>query len=772
MLYHTKCRQRASRPLHFRRTQTKKRFPAPPAATPKSDLKSFGDDDAAPKSSGRFRRAAVVGYSFRFPGDVCSPEAFLELLLAKRVVTEPIPASKWSTHRFAAKASEIGRFCLAKVGLVASSDQFDPAFFSISAQDAYGMDNQQRVFLMCAIEALNRAGIPHESLRGSNTGVYVGTSVMEYLAANMGSPAALHAHTNPGLALCVIANRVSFFLGLRGPSMAVDTACASSITALDLATKAIEAGECEIAIVGGTNNLLLPDLTVGYTQMGVTAADGCSKSFDARANGYARAEGYGCVVLRAEQHARRANNPVRALVAACRSNANGDLTAGLTKPSTEAQKVLIEQTWAVAGIPLEAVTYVEAHGTGTAVGDPLEATAIGQTFGLAAKADGRPPVPISSVKSTLGHMEPAAGMASIVKACLMIENRLLFPQANFEVPHPDVNWSALHIAVPQAAVKVPAHERMAIAINGFGFGGSNSHAILVQPDFFADEDAALPLSDSVLLPVSADSGAALESLLEAWACYKNASNDARAVAAYAAVSRSHLVHRALVVANGPQSFRVAAAGTSTVPGFTQGALIRGKVSARNPAVVLIFAGQGTQDFDMGRDMYRTYPLFQETVDECDRLYNVCAGHSFLNHTGLFRGDACVDGLDINRPDVAQPAICFFQIAYARLLKSWGLQVTACLGHSVGEVASAHLAGLLTLKTTIRLIYTRGRLQQLTEGDGGMLAVLASAERTREILAARGYAATIELAAINSSNSITLAGPKAQILELKEILKHQ
>lgn len=747
---------------------------------------------------------AITGHSFRFPGGLRTPDSFWDVLNSGRCVTEEMPSTRWNLSQFYSEEERTpGRFNSRKFGLVENADTFDAAFFNISAADAEAMDPQQRVFLMCVAEALESSCIPAASLRGSDTGVFVGTSVMEYLAAQTGCPSHFTAHTNPGVCLCVIANRVSFYLGLRGPSMAVDTACASTLTALDLACRAIRDRRCNIAIVGGCNNLLLPEITVGYAHMGVLASDGRCKSFDAAADGYARAEGYGCVVLRRWDHTVRAGCPVLALVRGSGCSANGDQTTGLTKPSLDAQADLIRRTWAESGLDLGLVDYVEAHGTGTAVGDPIEANAIGRTLGAARRRAGRGPLPIGSTKANLGHMEPAAALAGLVKACLIIQHRTLPPQALFENPHPDIDWVDGHITVlrqSQTLAPDPSHP-LTIALNSFGFGGSNAHAILQAPpppppphDVHRLDPAPWsgmagpngtgqhigPVSESpvgawrfgvpgpvgydVCVPLTAASADALRLLAGKWKSYCCREHNADAVAATVALKRTRHAHRLVIIASSAQEFSSQA--DKFVNTTDDAVLVHGKAGATPPRLCVVFSGQGPQHRDMGRWLYVNQPVFRDTIEQCDRLYSQAAGESFLARTGLFRpGIVCTAAMD--RPDTAQPAVCFYQIAVFALLASWSIHPHVIVGHSVGEVAAAWAAGRLSLANTIRLIYTRAQIQQSCDGHGAMIAVACSRERVEAILEARGLSG-LSIAAINSPSGVAVAGVPEQVTELKNL----
>jgi acyl transferase domain-containing protein/NADPH:quinone reductase-like Zn-dependent oxidoreductase len=758
---------------------------------------------------------AITGFGMRFPGGISTPSEFWDVLANKRCVLEENSASRWNMERFFDPGERVpGHFCAPHFGIVPKAEHFDPAFFSISAADAEAMDPQQRMFLMCVIDALDRSGIPYDTLRGTNAGVWVGTSVMEYLAAQTGDPMIFNAHSNPGIALCVIANRVSFFLGTRGPSMAVDTACASSLTALELAWRAVEDGRCQVAMVGGTNNLLLPEMTVSYSHMGVLARDGRCKSFDARADGYARGEGYGCLVLKPLRTALADGNPVLAVLRGCLSNANGDLTTGLTKPSLQGQANLIVDTWAHAGLDLASVDYVEAHGTGTAVGDPIEANAIGSTLGRARRARGLPPLPICSNKANLGHMEPAAAMGSLIKACLMIQNRTLLPQALFVVPHPDIDWEENNLCVlkqPTAARRDSAQHPLTIAINAFGFGGSNSHAILqayhpqtdstttsaeqqqqqqqrdhgLHGNQSADNTtitrvgwslgqsttssppslAPATKSRPVLLPLSANSSDSLRALALRWEKFSSDGCDASIVAACAAQRRVHHTHRAVVVASSSEDFAQKASKFGA--GDETSLVVSGKAATHTPSLCFVFSGQGPQHKDMGRELFAFSSVFREMVLQCDRIFQQHAGHSFLESTGLFVPGASAR-VDMDRPEAAQPAICFFQMGLYAQLVAWGLKPKVVLGHSVGEVAAAWAAGKLTLDETIHLIFVRAREQQKTEGKGGMLAVACSRARAEAILAARGL--DLSVAAVNSPSSVTLGGSPAAIAEMRRLCK--
>ncbi|KAJ8603365.1 hypothetical protein CTAYLR_004256 [Chrysophaeum taylorii] len=762
------------------------------------------------KNTSKEEGIAVCGHAFRFPGKVSDADSLWAALEAKKVMTQPLhETGRWG-EEWLSKDGNMDRLAgtwrAKRVGVVDGSDEFDASYFNLSDGEARCMDRQQRQFLELSIEALHRAGIPTQSMQGSNTGVWVGCSTQETLASVSGRAECIKPHTNPGLAQCVIANRVSFFLGCTGPSMAVDTACASTLTVVESAVAAMKLGRCDIAIVGGTNALLLPELTVGYEEMGVLAVQGMCRPFDAAASGYARAEGYGVVVLRNASSAVKAGNSIYAIVRAVRNNHCGNSSGGLTKPSQTAQAELVEKTWGEAGLDPKTATFVEAHGTGTPVGDGEEGSGIAAAFG-----GGERRVPFASSKATFGHMEPAAAMVSLVKACLIIDRRAIPPQAAWTEGNPNIDWS--RVLVPTECMPVEPGSTITIGINAFGFGGSNSHCVLQEYDDDDDDDddagrrrrrranenddfsknknslwrfgeTADDDTSWCCVPFSAASAAALKNLVGKWAAASIPEAPAASVVAWQVAHRSHLQHRCCVVVASKASPKFGETAAAVVEGAVTPSAVVGKPSGvlettgsggawrllQPASVVVVFAGQGQQHVDMGRRLYATRADFRETIDECDEYYVDATGTSFLETSGLFRGTQATKKIDMNAPAYSVPSICFFQCAMFKLLTGLGLEVRCVVGHSLGELAAGFASGATTLEQTVRVATARAKVQQRRHaGKGGMVAVMASRETVEAICKARGLD-ELTTAAVNSATSVTMAGDVQQCATLKALCK--
>lgn len=533
-------------------------------------------------------------------------------------------------------------------------------------------------------------------------------------------------------------------------------------------------------------------MTIGYSELGVLSKDGIARPFDAKANGYARSEGYGCVILKRLSSATRDHNPLLAVVKGSATNTNGDLSAGLIRPSQRAQANLIREAWENANLKLTDVSYVEAHGTGTVVGDAVEAEAIGTTFGRAAADNDLPPVPICSLKGNLGHMEPAAGMGSLIKACLMIQHRQFLPQANFISPSPDIDTKKWHIQIPTDVIPVDTDKNITIAINAFGFGGSNSHCILQEPPTKKQEDEKAASwqfdpqchksSSFIGLPLSAANLTALKLLVSRWASFTLPDVDAAKVIARAALHRSALPHRAFIVASSYEEFvknALSFAEAREGEPYSSRVIVGKAGSAKDLRPCLLFSGQGPQYVKMGRELFQAFPVFRDTILKCDSIYRKWTDSSFLASTNLFLTDSCT--LDMSRVDISQPAICYYQIGVYELLRYFGITPRVVIGHSLGEIAAAYASGRMTMKAALRMVMVRSVLQQRHEGkgmylllsmlsvSGSMIAVACSVERALGILLARRFNRLV-IAAINGPKSVTIAGDVDEIISLRNACK--
>lgn len=721
--------------------------PVEPPAQAQVETSTARPRPAAP--SPRNEPIAVVGMACRFPGADNTAE-FWKLLRDGVDAISEVPADRWQVAALYAAEGGPGKMNSRWGGFVRDIAGFDAHFFGIAPREAGPMDPQQRLTLEVAWEALEHAGIPAERVAGSQAGVFVGASNNDYSRLQTGDPLHVDAYTGIGSASSIIANRLSYFLDLRGPSLAVDTACSSSLVAVHLACRSLLSGECDLALAGGVNAILQPEATLSFSQAHMMAADGRCKAFDARADGYVRGEGCGMVVLKRLSSAQRDGDRILAVILGSAVNQDGH-SNGLTAPNPEAQVAVIEQALAAAGVAPAQISYVEAHGTGTELGDPIEVQALG-----AALAEGRPantPVVIGSVKTNIGHLESAAGIASLIKVILMLQHGELAPSLHFITPNPYIPFDQLPVRVQTTLAPWPPADggpRLA-GISSFGFGGTNAHLIVADPPVtspaLAPEDAA---GQARLLPLSARSPEALHDLAVAWRDLLAAGGaPLRDLAYTAAVRRSHHSHRLAV--SGDSAAELHDKLSAFLSGDSAFGLSAGqRKSGHAPAVAFLFSGQGSQWPRMGYDLLAQEPVFRETVERIDQLL-----HRHVRWSLLAALAADPELSQLGETAVAQPAIFAVQMGLVALLRAWGVEPAGVAGHSLGEIAAAAVAGALSLEDAVAVVYHRSRLMQQATGLGKMAAVAMTAAEAQAVVA--GYAGRLSLAAINSPTSVTLSG---------------
>lgn len=698
---------------------------------------------------------AIVGIGCRYAGGIDSPESFWDFVINKRDGVTEIPADRWDWRRYYdADRRTPGRMYTKRAAFMTGDPwEFDPDFFGISPREAAAMDPQQRLVLEVVWEALDDAGVAGRSA-GSGLGVYIGAFTLDQLAVSVGGPALPHVdmHTAAGASYTMLSNRIAYALNLTGPAVTVDTACSSSLVALHLACQAIESGDCEYALAGGVTVMAQPEPFVSMCKGGFLAADGRSKPFDAAADGYGRGEGAGIVVLKKLADAERDGDRIYAVVKATGSNQDGRTTA-ITVPNADSQEALAKTVIERSGIPAHEVTYVEAHGTGTPVGDPLELRAIGRAYGT---ATGRPgPVGVGSVKATLGHTEAASGIASVIKSALAITHRTIAPQGWLDTPNPDIPFEELGIRLQTEAEPVgPEVERMTVAVNGFGYGGTNAHAILQEYRGGSENDRA-PQHFGVL-PLSARSETAVRQLARGVAELIAEGADPGRLAEAAWRRRHHHNHRAAITFGDD---------TELVRGLVDLASGEGRVgrtvAKRTAEPVYVFTGMGPQWWGMARELLSSEGPFADEARRIDAVFTDIAGWSVVEE--LLRPE---EESRVTSTAIAQPANFLVQVALYAALREYGIEPAVVVGHSVGEVSAAYVTGMLSLHDALLVSYHRARLQATTAGTGGMLAIGLPAEAAREVIAADS---SVDIAAINSPSAVTLAGAVDRLDEIAEKL---
>ncbi|CKR63880.1 type I polyketide synthase [Mycobacterium tuberculosis] len=699
---------------------------------------------------------AVIGVGCRFPGDIDGPERLWDFLTEKKCAITAYPDRGFTN---AGTFAESGGFLKDVAG-------FDNRFFDIPPDEALRMDPQQRLLLEVSWEALEHAGIIPESLRLSRTGVFVGVSSTDYV--RLVSASAQQKSTiwdNTGGSSSIIANRISYFLDIQGPSIVIDTACSSSLVAVHLACRSLSTWDCDIALVGGTNVLISPEPWGGFREAGILSQTGCCHAFDKSADGMVRGEGCGVIVLQRLSDARLEGRRILAILTGSAVNQDGK-SNGIMAPNPSAQIGVLENACKSARVdPLE-IGYVEAHGTGTSLGDRIEAHALGMVFGR--KRPGSGPLMIGSIKPNIGHLEGAAGIAGLIKAVLMVERGSLLPSGGFTEPNPAIPFTELGLRVVDELQEWPvvAGRPRRAGVSSFGFGGTNAHVIVEEAGSVGADtvsgraDVGGSGGGVVAWVISGKTASALAAQAGRLGRYVRARPALDVVdVGYSLVStRSVFDHRAVVVGQTRDELLAGVAGV--VAGRPEAGVVCG-VGKPAGKTAFVFAGQGSQWLGMGSELYAAYPVFAEAldavVDELDRhlrypLRDVIWGH---------------DQDLLNTTEFAQPALFAVEVALYRLLMSWGVRPGLVLGHSVGELAAAHVAGALCLPDAAMLVAARGRLMQALPAGGAMFAVQA---REDEVAPMLGH--DVSIAAVNGPASVVISGAHDAVSAIADRLRGQ
>lgn len=699
---------------------------------------------------------AVIGVGCRFPGDIDGPERLWDFLTEKKCAITAYPDRGFTN---AGTFAESGGFLKDVAG-------FDNRFFDIPPDEALRMDPQQRLLLEVSWEALEHAGIIPESLRLSRTGVFVGVSSTDYV--RLVSASAQQKSTiwdNTGGSSSIIANRISYFLDIQGPSIVIDTACSSSLVAVHLACRSLSTWDCDIALVGGTNVLISPEPWGGFREAGILSQTGCCHAFDKSADGMVRGEGCGVIVLQRLSDARLEGRRILAILTGSAVNQDGK-SNGIMAPNPSAQIGVLENACKSARVdPLE-IGYVEAHGTGTSLGDRIEAHALGMVFGR--KRPGSGPLMIGSIKPNIGHLEGAAGIAGLIKAVLMVERGSLLPSGGFTEPNPAIPFTELGLRVVDELQEWPvvAGRPRRAGVSSFGFGGTNAHVIVEEAGSVGADtvsgraDVGGSGGGVVAWVISGKTASALAAQAGRLGRYVRARPALDVVdVGYSLVStRSVFDHRAVVVGQTRDELLAGLAGV--VAGRPEAGVVCG-VGKPAGKTAFVFAGQGSQWLGMGSELYAAYPVFAEAldavVDELDRhlrypLRDVIWGH---------------DQDLLNTTEFAQPALFAVEVALYRLLMSWGVRPGLVLGHSVGELAAAHVAGALCLPDAAMLVAARGRLMQALPAGGAMFAVQAREDKVAPML---GH--DVSIAAVNGPASVVISGAHDAVSAIADRLRGQ
>ncbi|MGV9567629.1 type I polyketide synthase, partial [Streptomyces sp. NPDC003480] len=704
---------------------------------------------------------AIVGMGCRFPGAE-GPEAYWRLLAEGRDAITEVPADRWDVDAYYDPDPDApGRMSTRHGGFLDDLTGFDAALFGISAREAAGVDPQQRLLMEVSWEAFEDAGMPVKSLP-ARTGVFVGISNVDYREAMVARGAdTLDGYFSSGSTTSTASGRLSYFLGLTGPSLSVDTACSSSLVSVHLAVMNLRDGACDLALAGGVNLIVTPHETISLSKARMMAPDGRCKPFDAAADGYVRAEGCGMIVLKRLTDARRDGDRVLAVIRGSATNQDGH-RSGLTVPHGPSQQDVIRQALRDAGAEPHEIGYVEAHGTGTALGDPIEAAALGAVFA------GRPrPLAVGSVKSNMGHLEAAAGIAGVIKAVLAMRAGVIPPTLHLHTPSPLIDWDELPLKVPTALEPWREDRRLA-GVSSFGFSGTNCHLVLEGPAAAgatgtgpSEATPTAPPADGAVhvLTVSGATPAALDEAGARMAAFlaDGAGGASLAdVCLTAATGRSHLEHRRAVVAGSADE--LARGLTDGGPGTFEGQ-VRGARSV--PEVAFLFTGQGSQYPDMGRELYERQPVFRRALDECADILDPILGRPLTTLLYPDPADAEAAAEELRKTRFTQPALFAVEYALARLWRSWGIEPVAVLGHSVGEYTAACVAGVFSLADGLRLVAERARLMQRLPAGGVMVALRARPEQVEDVV--RRYP-LVSVAAVNGPEDVVVSGDGGQVRE--------
>ena len=692
-------------------------------------------------------RIAVIGAAYRMPG--VGGQGFWEALLAGQNLVSTVDPSRWAQESLLhPRKNEPGTTYTFAAGSIGDVSGFDAAFFGISPREAEQMDPQQRLLLEMSWEALENAAIPPSSMRGHRCGVYVGLSSIDYAYRRADDLGSVDATTMTGNTGSIAANRISYVFDLRGPSMTVDTACSSSLVALHQACQSIRHGESDTALAGGISLHLHPYAFVGFSKASMLSRQGRCAVFDEHGDGYVRSEGGAVVLLKPLTQAIADGNQILAVIAETGVNNDGRKT-GLTVPSHLSQATLLREVYERAGISPEQIDYFEAHGTGTAVGDPIEARAIGEAIGQR-RSPGRP-LPIGSVKSQVGHLEAASGMAGLIKALHVLRHRRVPPNIHLNKPNPHIDFSDWNLAPVTEPLALNNSGRVVVGVSAFGFGGTNAHAVLTSFEASTARPRQ-PVPARPPLMLSARSPAALQEGARRMAEFLRERADLGDydIAYTARFGRDIHANRLSVEAEDRAALVQALerfADSGTAPGIVTG---KHRLDASAPAFV--FSGNGSQWVGMGLRLLEEEPVFREALEEVDALFASHADRSIIEE---LRSAPTVGGLD--RTEIAQPALFALQVGATRLFESRGIHPVAVCGHSVGEVAAAWASGALTLEAAVRVIYERSIHQAATRGIGCMAAVELGEAEITSLLDSLGLKDHLVVAAINSGRSVTVAG---------------
>lgn len=712
------------------------------------------EQQAAPDQRVETDAVAIIGLGCRFPGANNSEEFWQMLHNGVDGISE-VPLTRWDIDTYYdPMPATPGKMNTRWGGFLKDIDQFEPSFFSISPREAISMDPQQRLLLEVAWETLEYAGIAAQKIAGSPTGVFIGISSDDYSRQQYKNPRQIDAYAGTGNAHSIAANRLSYALDLRGPSVAMDTACSSSLLAVHQACQSLRNGECQLALAGGVNIILTPDLTITFSQARMMSSDGHCKTFDESADGYVRGEGCGLVLLKPLADAQRDGDNVLAIIRGSAVNQDGR-SNGITAPNGPSQEAVIKQALQNARVTPEQISFVETHGSSTPLGDPIEVAALKAV--LMQQRTSEQPCILGAVKTNVGHLESAAGIAGLLKTVLSLHKGEIAPNLNFKKLNPHIALEGTTFVLPTQVQPWPERERRLAGVSAFGFGGTNVHMIVE-----AAPEAKKVVNDierpQHLLTLSARSEQALLALAKRYQTQLSQTRDMPSVAdiCYTAnTGRTHFPYRLAIGAGSTLQLRERLATFSA--GKANAGMQSGYVSPQTEAkLAFLFTGQGSQYTGMARQLYETQPTFRRTLDRCDEILRAYLEQPLLS---VIYPDAGISS-PLNETMYTQPALFALEYALAELWRSWGIEPDIVLGHSIGEYVAACIAGAFSLEDGLKLIAARGRLMQELPERGSMLVAFAEPARLASLLEA--YQGQVAIAVINGPNNTVLSGNYAAL----------
>ena len=695
---------------------------------------------------------AIIGIGCRFPGGVSSPDQFWSLLSNGIRAISEIPSDRIDLDTYYdPRPATPGKMMTRWGGFLNDIDQFDAYFFGISPREAERLDPQQRLLLEVGWEALEDSGTGLNEVKDSLTGVFIGLWLNDFESRLFANPGLTDFYMTTGSGRYSISGRLSYFFGMRGPSITIDTACSSSLVAIHLACQSLWNGESSIALAGGANIILQPHISIAYSQSKMMAPDGLCKFGDAQADGYVRSEGAAIIVLKPLSRAITDKNPIYALIRGGAVNNDGQTGGFLATPGQKGQEEMLRLAYQNAGIDPRRVQYIEAHGTGTRAGDPIELGALGAIVGAGRSADD--PCLVGSVKTNLGHTEGAAGVAGLIKVALSLKNKLIPPSLNLTTLNPSIPWNQLGLTIPKKLTPWPATEEAIAGVSAFGIAGTNAHIVLSEWLEPGNRISKEEIAQAFPLALSAHTPEALQDLAELYARFLT-QNDIPTLSdiCYTAnCRRTHHAERLVVIGKSHQEL------AEQLSAYIQQKQINSAIASapkigEQAKVAFVFPGQGSQWLGMGRELFRNNQVFGEVLQQCEQALKPWVDWSLLEQLSL-NEDA--PGYCLDEISVVQPTLFAIQIALAAVWRSLGIEPSAVIGHSMGEVAAAYVAGALTLEDAARVICQRSQLMQRTSGQGAMAVVGMTATEATETI--KGYEDKLSIAVHNSPRSVVLSG---------------